>query len=181
VIGRLDAYKGTLKKIRIERPYPGATYINGFVHDVSDTLVLIQQFHDFYCEGYTIIRIPDIVNIRSDEYERFFEVIMKGEGLLDLVAYTINVPLFNITSSLSYFSKTKEHIIIECESVTNDNQDRFYLGKVSEIEGTTVWFVEINPLGTFEHEEIGISLEEISRIQFDTPYINIFSKYIGRA
>lgn len=175
---QLNRFVGTKKKVRIERNIRSEEYINGFIHDVSKGLVVLQQFHDFYCEGYTIIKLSDVSDLRSDEHERFFERMLNAEGLLDQIEYKRIIPITDFVASLSYFVKNNENIIIECESLENPADDEFYIGKVSEIEGNDAWFIGFSALGEWEKEEVAIKIANITRIQFNTPYINIFSKYL---
>ena len=79
---QLKKYVRTLKHVRIERPYPEDQYMHGFIHGISKTLLVMQKFHDFYNEGYALIRISDIIGFRSNKYERFFDKMFKKEGLL---------------------------------------------------------------------------------------------------
>ena len=177
---QLNRYVRSNKKIRIERHFSNDECINGFIHDISELLLVVQQFHDFYCEGYSIIRLSDLSDFRSDQYERFFEKMLMGEGLLDQVEYKKNVPITNLKTSLSYFNEKNENIIIECESSDNPEDNEFYIGKISEIKEGDVWFIGFNALGEWDKEEVAIKIADITRIQFDTPYINILSKYVQR-
>ena len=52
----LQPYIGVSQKVRLERGFPNEPLHNGFVLSVGATLVLMQQFHDFYNEGYTALR-----------------------------------------------------------------------------------------------------------------------------
>jgi hypothetical protein len=174
----LNGYIRSKKKIRIERHFSNNEIINGFIHDMSENLLIIEQFHDFYCEGYSIIRLSDLSDFRSDQHERFFEKMLLNEGLLDQVGYKKNVPITNLKISLTYFAEKNENIIIESESSDNPEDDEFYIGKISEIKEEDVWFIGFNALGEWDEEEVAIKIADITRIQFDTPYINVFSKYI---
>ena len=178
LLDKLQEYQGALKIVRIERPFPGNYYINGFIHYTTESLMLMHQFHDFYCEGFTIVKTSDIKDFRSSEYERFLEKVMNGEGLLEQIKYDHSVPLDDIKSSLSHFMNNQQNIIIECESRKNADDDEFYIGRVSEIDGETVWFMGFNALGQWEKDEISIKLDTITQIQFDTPYINILTRYV---
>lgn len=176
-MNKLKKFEGVMTAVRLERKYPGSCYINGFIHKIEANLLIIQQFHDFFCEGYVIIKLSDIIRFRSNEYERFFENILQKEGLLNKVGYNYSLPLNSIESVLHYFIKEQQIIIVECESIESDDDDKFYIGKAVDIEDSIIWFIEINALGKWEKTEIGIKIRNITQIQFDTPYIQIFSKY----
>ena len=172
---QLKKYKGSLQKVRLKRSYPSEVFLNGFIHLVTKKIVIIQQYHDFYAEGYSVIRTSDIISIRSNKYERFFEEMFKDEGLIDKVKKP-NIPeLKSMKRVLKHFQRNEKNIIIECES---ENDEIFMCGKVSEIENGTVWVKEFDALGKWRNKEVGIELKNITKVQFETPYVNIFSKYI---
>jgi len=177
-LNKLDEYIGNLKLVRIERHF-AEDYITGFVHGKSDTLLIMQQFHDFYYEGYAIIRLSDIVGFRSKKYERFFEQMLEKEGLLCQVKSDYSLPLNSIKETLSFFITTDILLIVECESSGNAEDDEFYIGKPIDIENSSLWFREFNGLGKWEQTEVEISINDITKIQFETPYIQIFSKYVS--
>lgn len=177
IITQLHRHVGARKKVRIGRVFSNNDYMNGFIHDISEQLLVIQQFYDFSCEGYSIVRLSDISYFRSDEHERFFEKILKAEGIIDQVEFKKNVPISDITTALSWFSECGKNIIIECES-SESVDDEYHIGKVIEIDEEDVWFVGFNAIGEWDREEIALKSNEITRIQFDTPYIDIFSKYL---
>ncbi|VAW76577.1 hypothetical protein MNBD_GAMMA12-2264 [hydrothermal vent metagenome] len=66
-------YEGKLNKVRLERKYPSEIYTNGFVHFVNNEIVILQQYHDFYCEEYCVLRMNDIMEIRSNKCGSFGE------------------------------------------------------------------------------------------------------------
>ncbi len=63
---------GQPRKVRVRRRFPGELLHNGFVLGLGRDLVLFQQFHDFYPEGYTALRVDDIYGVRSGPHERFW-------------------------------------------------------------------------------------------------------------
>ena len=174
---KLKEYEGQFRKVQIERVEPFGDYINGFVQSVGKEVVVIQQFHDFYCEGYGVIRNKDISNIRSGEYERFFEKMIKGEGIIDCLKAPLIPKVDTIRDLLVFFMEKKEYVIVECER-DRDEESTFSCGLISEIEGDTIWIKEFDALGNWCEEELGVELSEITQMQFQTPYLSIFSKYI---
>ena len=164
--------------ISVERSFPGLHNINGFIHGASDSLVLIQQLNDFLWDGYSIIRVSDIVECCSDKQERFFEKVLAAEGLLDQRRYDKAISLQDIRSALSNFKDSGEKLIIECESIHSVDDDEFHIGQISDLDKDSVWILEFNAEGEWEQDATDISIDRITRIQFDTPYIRIFSKYL---
>jgi len=98
---RLSKVVGRLKMAHILRGYPGDPTHNGFVLGLGRDLVLLHQFHDFYPEGYTALRVADIKRVRSGAHERSWETMFRGEGLLDRVGIPYEVPLDDYRSLLA--------------------------------------------------------------------------------
>ena len=65
------ALVGTRKKVQLTRSLPSEPRHNGFVVAVGHEGVLLQQFHDFYPEGYTTLRVGDITCRNAARPERF--------------------------------------------------------------------------------------------------------------
>ncbi len=175
---RLKKFIGQLKKIRIERPFPENQFIHGFIHDMNKKLVLMHRFYDFNCYGYIIIRFSDISGIRSGKYERFLQKVLKKEGLLKQVRYDHSVPIKNFGETLDYFMKTEEIIIVECE-LDDELKGKRMIGRVHKVdEGGILWLEEIDASGEWNDDLTGLLIANITNIQFGTPTINTFSKYI---
>jgi len=174
---KIKKFEGKLTKVRIVRNISDEVYTNGFIHYVNKDIVIMQVFHDFYCEGYGVYRTKDIVSFRSNKFEKKFKKMLKNEGLLKLIKKPDLSKLKTVKNILEHFIKSNTNIIVECESLDDDNSE-FHIGRPTEIEGKTLWFIGFDALGKWYDEEIGLSIKNITKIQFDTPYINIFSKYV---
>lgn len=53
------------------------------------------------------------------------------------------------------------------------------IGRIDSTTETALVFHHFDGLGQWEEEPAAISLDEITLVQFDTPYIKHFSKYVG--
>jgi hypothetical protein len=153
--------------------------MEGFVHNISNELILVQQVVDFSFVGYTVMRIADIVGIRSDENERFYLDLLNKEGVSKFIGCDQDIPIDNWLTCLSYFIKRAENIIVECEPSGSSQEEVFQIGKACEIQdGKTLWFLGFDSLGQWEIKEHPILIDYISQVQFDTRYINVYSKYV---
>src|SRR4051794_36995212 len=104
---------GRRKLVRITRDFPNEPRHNGFVLGMGRDLVLVQQFHDFYCEGYTALRLEDITKTRSGQHERFFERMFRGEGIMTQVGIPYEVPLDDFLALLRFFQAREQNVIVE--------------------------------------------------------------------
>ena len=172
LLQRLRKQKESLKFVSIKRFEPSSVYNNGFIIDVSESLVMIQQFHDFYFDGFSIIRLADIRSVRCGRYEQFFKGILVKEGLS--MAPPPHVPIESMGDTLSYFLSNQATIIVESEY---DDSDEFHLCKILNIDGVEIQFKQMDALGIWEQERGRMPIDRISRIELNSPYISIFEKY----
>ncbi len=80
---QLLTHLGTGKSLRVETRCTSNETLNGFLLGLSEQLGLMHCFHDFMPDGFTVFRLTDVMSIRSNEYERHWDRMLAGEGLLD--------------------------------------------------------------------------------------------------
>jgi hypothetical protein len=175
---RLAKLVGLPKKVQVTRGYPGETTHNGFVLGLGHDLVLLHQFHDFYPEGYTALRVADIKRVRSGEHERFWEAMLRCEGLMEGVGIPYEVPLDDFRSLLTALHGRGQHVIIECEDRRTADYDDFFIGRIVCLDDEVVSIQCFDTLGKWDKEPCIIAYGDITKIQFDTPYINTMTKYL---
>lgn len=174
---QLASFQGTWKQVRLNRRIPSQRLHHGFVLGVGAEWVLFQQFSDFSPDGFAALRLRDIKKIRSGEYERVWEKMLAGEGLLGLESVP-TLPLDNISGLLAVLQERGQNVIIECEDLTRDLKD-FYIGRILAVDDKSVSFLHFNAMGRWKDEPDTIPLREITKVQFEAPYIKIFSKYLA--
>lgn len=139
--------------------------------------MLVREFHDFYPEGCTALRLRDIVGLRSGRYERLWERMLAAEGMLDHVGLPYEVPLRDLATLLRALRRRGEFVILECEDRDADVED-YYVGRVLAVGRDSVRFAPFDPLGRWEERAHVIPLSEVTQVQFDAPYSNTFAKYL---
>jgi hypothetical protein len=174
---QLQSLVGTRKKVRLTRGFPSEPRVNGFVVAIGREWALLEVFHDFYSEGYTAIQVRGISDIRSGEYERHWEQMLAAEGLLDRIAVPSDVPLDGIAQLLKALQRRGQNVIIECEDPDENVQD-FYIGQILSVDKDSVCFANFDALGRWDDDPHAIPFREISKVQFETPYVQKFSKYL---
>jgi hypothetical protein len=174
----LENHLRTGKKIRLERRYPSNPRLNGYLLDVSDVLGLMHCFDDFQPDGYTVFRVNDVADVRSGKYERHWDRMLAGEDLLDGLELDLRFDLTSMQSAIESIAREYGRLIIECEDQDEDVED-FYIGQVVSIGGDTVQFDHFDGLGQWEESAASVPLEEITLLQFETPYIHRFWKYVS--
>jgi hypothetical protein len=175
---RLSKLVGLPKFAHITRGYPGEPSHIGFVLGLGRDLVLLHQFHDFYPEGYTALRVADVKRVRSGEQERFWEVMLRGEGLMGRVGIPYEVPLDDFRSLLAALDGRGQHVVIECEDRRTPEYDEFHIGRMVALDDDSISIRCFDSMGRWDDEPRIIAYGHITRIQFDTPYINTMIRYV---
>lgn len=173
----LQRFIGAGKKVRIERSFPSNPILNGFVIDASEDLCVMHCFHDFMPDGFSLFHIADVTSVRSGEYERHWERMLAGEGLLSALAKPPSLELETMESAINSIAAQYGGITVECEDAGNESED-FYIGSVVSSNSSEIVLRHFDGLGVWDDELSTISLNSISLVQFDTPYTNIFWKYL---
>jgi hypothetical protein len=174
---KLQSFAGNRKKVRLTRAMPSEQLHNGYVAGVGREWLLLRQFHDFAPDGTIALRVKDVIRFRSSKYEQHWDQMLAGEGILDRLEFRSDLPLDNVGELLRALQSRQDNVIVECEDQEEDVQD-FYIGQILLVEDDLLYFANFDPLGCWDKSHDLISLEEITSIQFDTPYIQTFSKYL---
>jgi hypothetical protein len=104
--------------------------------------------------------------------------MFRGEGLMGLLGISYVVPLDEFHSLLTALQEMGQHVIIECESRKSDDDDIFFIGRVLALEDESVSLLNFDPLGVWEDQPTVIAFGDITKVQFDTPYINTLSRHL---
>jgi hypothetical protein len=174
---QLRSFVGAPRKVRLTRSLPSEPHHNGFVLGVGRDLVLLQQFHDFYPEGYVVLRVRDVTDVRSGKYERHGERMLAGEGLLERIGIPYEVPLQDVPGFLKALQHRGDNVIVECEDPEEDVED-FYIGQILSVADESLSFANFDALGHWDEAPHVIPIGDVTQVQFETPYVLTFSKYL---
>jgi hypothetical protein len=176
---RLEELAGDrAKKVQLTRLFPGDPTHYGLVLRVGAEWVVIAVFHDFYPEGYTACRIRDVVEVHSGKREQFWAKMLAAEGLLDRIADPGDVGLDSTRALLSTLQARGRNIIVECEDPDDDEDDVFLIGQILDVTVTSLSFTHFDSLGRWDDAPRTIPLEDITQVQFESPYVEIFSRHL---
>lgn len=177
VAGEIRGYLGTRRSVKLHRPFPSDPRLNGYIVAASDELVVVHAFHDFMPDGYSVVRARDIDRIESGPHERFWDTMLEGEGLLGGLETMPPIELGSMAEAVRSTMEQSAYLVVQCEDREEKIQD-FYLGYVEAMGVGEILFRHFDAAGRW-HEAPGcIDIDEITRLQLDTPYIRRFSKYV---
>lgn len=161
--------------VKIERFYIECNAIHCFPILLGKKLLFVRCENDFELDGYMILRLKDITNIRSDESERFLKLILREEGI---IPHENNQVVTKIDDWEDLFKELKElgkYYIVECERL--DDGD-FYLGEIIKVNKQSIVFQHFDGVGEWEEKPTKIAYKDITSVSVDKRYINIISKYV---
>ena len=172
----LARHVGTGKMIRVARNRPSEPKIHGYLLGLSDELGLMHVFADFDPDGYAVFRVADVVSVRCCPYEQWWDHMLQSERKLAGIELPHRIDLASMRSAISSIVAHYDQIIVACEDPEEDDED-FYIGVVLKAGPRSLRFRHYDGLGYWNEETCSIPMDEITRVQFDAPYIRIFSKY----
>ncbi len=162
------------EKVVIEREAMAHEHWNGFPLVVGDDFVLVRTLHDFTLDGFAVLRLRDITAVQSGESERFFERVLRAEGMLARAAAPKPVLLRSWRSVIESVRTHYRWAILESERADENN---FVLGELAAVSDDTVWVHYIQVDGTRESERTKVSLDDLTLLRFDEQYVNLFGRY----
>lgn len=151
-----------------------ANYRYYFPLMVGERLFLGAEEDDFILDGYSICRFKDVVKAEIKD-DKCLEIDI-SEGLLEHLV-TPDVDITNWKTSLSSLQKLGKNIILEKESLDEDETE-FAIGKVVKVLKNKVLFKAFDADGVWEDKLWEISYSQITSITFGSRYVEVFSKYL---
>ncbi len=97
---------------------------------------------------------------------------------MEQVGIPYEVPLDDFPALLRGLHAHGQHVIIECEDRKTAENDDYFIGRILSVDEESVIALYFNVLGEWDDEPSVIPHDDITQIQFDTPYINIMSRYL---
>lgn len=147
--------------------------IEGVPIKYNNEFTLLVYNYDFEFDGYKIIMMCDIHNIKYDEVDIFISNILKNESIVPKSGEIVNFNIDNFEMIFKYFLNKNENIIVECEK-----DSEFNIGKILEIYDDHIKFLNFDGEGTWDMEPLDISYDDITLISFRNRYLKYMSKYV---
>ncbi|MCA9298715.1 MAG: hypothetical protein KDA28_06590 [Phycisphaerales bacterium] len=173
----LALYATEARFVRLHRDRPSQERTNGCILAASPELVLVHEFNDFAPDGYRLLRLRDIEAVDREHHEILWESILRDEGLLVGVDIEPLPRLDSMRNAIADLHATYGRMIIVCEDDDEDVED-FFIGHVVEIGADVITFLHFDADGAWETEPHEILIEEITKVQFRVPYLEIFWRHL---
>jgi hypothetical protein len=153
--------------------------IHGVPVDLSTDFVVLQEISDFFMYGYIILPIDGILEVSRDAADAFIEHILIKEGLMAQVGRKHDISLGNWQEIFEGLKQTGLSVSIHID-VDGDEDDfgDFLIGPVTVVEEESVSIHPFDPEGVYSEVHEEIYYDVISRVAFDEPYANMYTKYL---
>ena len=163
--------------VRLHRGLPEAERLDGYIEAMGDGLVLVQPFHDFFSDGWAVVRLQDVVEAEHDDREIVIESMLHAEGL-ERQTHPFPLELGSFAALLRQLHAHACPVIIEAEGPDPDEQlPVFTLGTIEAIDDLRVTMRAIDALAQYEPELVRIALRDITKVGIGSPYLKNFVKY----
>jgi hypothetical protein len=150
---------------------------NGYIVDFSENFVLLQETDDFIIRGYLIIPFYSITEIICSVSDKYYDKIMKAEGITENVVNKHRIQLKNWKTIFTSIKKLNFNVIVQSEK---PNDEDFNIGPITKITEKSVYIQYFNPKCYIDSESTKIDFSKITIASFDDIYINTLSKYLRK-
>jgi hypothetical protein len=163
-------------KVRVTTRIRKGEHTHGFPLDFSKTFWLLQEECDFRLLGYVVIPTGNIAAVRFGKYEKVMDRMLQAEGISARVKTPRNIDLNSFQGLFQSLQARNKNIIIEASR--HRVKTAMYIGPITECGTDHVRIHNFTALGEWDLKPTRILHRDICRIQFESPYANIFSKYL---
>ena len=149
----------------------------GYIFKQTKDFIIMNDFMDFFYDGFVILRKRDIYEIKHSNDEKFFNKILVGEKIKKEVLNKYKELDLNLHSFEKIFEsifKTNLPVIVESKY---GKDDIFQIGSIKKINKDNVKINYFNSRGEFDLKPVTAKYNKITSIKIDTNYANTFFKY----
>jgi hypothetical protein len=147
-----------------------------FVVDIGDELVLLMDVTDLSADGFKIVRLRDVSRIDRRGSEKWFEQILRQEGIVKAIKAPFQIDLSTWKSAIADIKAHLRKMVVEDE---DPDDDLYVIGEVKRLNAQTVSIRHFDPVGHWERSDRVIPYSRITAVTFDDRYTTLCSKYVG--
>lgn len=151
--------------------------LTGFPLAVGSRLLLFQELNPdlLLPGGFALVRLQDVAEVRSTEWEGSVQRALCDEGRLPDPAGTPAVRLDGWAGALADLHARGERLSVDCE----DDEDAYFLGAIAALGAESVDILHICADGRWDGEAWTVDHAGITRLVFRSRYIEVFSRLAG--
>lgn len=170
------------ESVKISRRTRDELNVYGFPLAVGRALVLLRVLHDFDLDGYEVLPLERITQVRSGVHERFLEHVIRDECHLRSVwpprgaPKWADLPLDAWQELFTALGATQQIAIVECE--TRD-EDAFLIGPVAGVAKHAVGIHNFDATAVWDSAPSEVPFKAITCVRFDERYTQVYARYVG--
>jgi hypothetical protein len=175
------------ESVKIERTGRSQPNVYGFPLAMGRALVLLHAVTDFDLDGFEVLPVDVVTDVRSGEYERFLERVLRVEGSLREVwpargaRRRAELPLDDWRGLFQALGASGELVIVECEDRDEDDDQDFFIGPIVGVSDDAVGVHHFDATAAWDPAPSVVPFDEITRVRFDERYTRVFARYVGES
>lgn len=151
--------------------------VYGFPLAVSRSLVLLRNVDDFDIDGFTVLPLANLADVRSGDCERFVERVLRDEGQLRaIISPPFPVGLDSWQDVFSALAGAGEVMIAECE---DNPSESFCIGVVTGLTAGAVGIHQFDATAAWDSAPTVVPYQDITRVRFAERYTDVFARYLS--
>jgi len=178
---KIEYYRRNKHCIHVERKKDDFTGSSqGYIVDYSEGFLLLQLVNDLRIDGYQIVPIYTINKVRFDRTDKFRDKILEKEGQKESAGISRKIDLTSWVSIFKSIKKTGCFVTVEGEALIKYDIPYVTVGAIKRIEKDNVVIHYVSTYGLLEEPFDKIAYSDITTIQFDNLYLNLYQKYSNK-
>ena len=142
---------------------------------ISDDLLCIMYIFDFVCDGYKVLRIKDITELKRDEVDEFHDYIINKQGIIRDVDRLDNLNVDSWNTVFDYLCDNE--IMLDISLEAKEIGKNFFVGKVEKVNDNNIMLREVDAFGEYKKKSKRIYYDDITMISFGNRYSEMLDKY----
>lgn len=163
--------------VRIARSGARLANLAGYPLALGRHAALVRDVTDFALDGLSLLPIADLREVWTTDADRFADRVLRDrKALRHLAASRTTVPLDGWAGTFAILGAQGQLVMVESQ---RDNADGFDVGCVVGVTAEAVGLHCFTADARWESTPVVKPFAGITRVQFDTPYLNAFLPYLG--
>jgi hypothetical protein len=150
--------------------------IQAFPLAVSKRLLLVQYIYDFHIDGFMILQLRDISNLKIGDTNVFQRRLLQEEGVFDQVQFDFTAPIESFPEFLLSLPPT-ELVIVESERTS---PPEMHIGTVASAASRTVAINYITGIARREETPRQMLVRDITSCQIRTNYLSFYQRHLDQ-
>jgi len=130
---------------------------------------------EFHLDGYSLIRVKDLAEIQSVLVEKYFDKMLRSEGVIQHVGIESKIRLSSMPAALRRLGEMAALVSLECEF---PEDALFFAGRVVKVDRKNTQLRTFDVLGRWDPELVEVVTATTSSVSWDTEYLRVFSKHL---